>query len=216
MSTGTYKKYAAGQAEKDSERKVIEPLTKKERYNVKAAMVFKHHNVWEIVVNKTAAIKIASDGRKGCVDEQILVDLMEREKCVDYSVQLRWDDVNNRDCLTVIHGRRTANDKYRWLIKKWASLAEAHRDVETVDGHIVRLFCVAIMSRKKRLIKTNYAQQLLKIQSVTIEAVPSEGSRRTSTALSSASRTRRCHGTLTRCARGSSCSKTSLSGKTRS
>ena len=45
MSTGKYKKYAAGQAEKDSERKAIEPLTKKERRNVKAARIFKHSDV---------------------------------------------------------------------------------------------------------------------------------------------------------------------------
>ena len=44
MSTGKHKKYAAGQAEKDSERKVAEPFSTKERRNVKAK-IHKHRDV---------------------------------------------------------------------------------------------------------------------------------------------------------------------------
>ena len=200
---------SARQAKKGSKSNVIECLLMKERHNDKASMMnFRRRGVGQTVINKTDVTKIAGDRRKGCVDEQILVDLMEKEKCVTYSVQPRLDDVNNRDRLTVIHGRAMANDKYRWLIKKWASLAKAHGDAKRDDAHKNETFYIG-KSLKIWLIKTSNAQQLQKIQNVTIEAVPSEGSRMTSTALSSASRTRRCRGTSTRGVRGSSSSRTS-------
>ena len=78
---------------------------------------------------------------------------MESEKCATNSVKLRCEDVNNRDCLTVIHTMRLTNDTYRSLIKSWASLAEAHEDVKTADGHMVRMFCVAMTSLKMSQIK---------------------------------------------------------------
>ena len=45
MTTGTIKMDNAGQAEKGSKRVVIEPLTRKERYNVKAEMILKRRDV---------------------------------------------------------------------------------------------------------------------------------------------------------------------------
>ena len=206
----------ARQAKKGSKGNVIECLLMKERHNDKASMMnFRRRGVGQTVINKTDVTKIAGDRRKGCVVEQSLADLMENEKYVNYNVKLRCEDVNSRDCLMVFHMMRLTNDKYRTLAKKRASLVEAHADVKTADGHKNKEFYIG-KSRKKRLIKkTNYAQQLLKIQSVTIEAVSSEADRRTSTALPSASRTRRCRGTPTRGVRWSFRSRTSPSGKTR-
>ena len=59
MTTGKHKKYAAGQAEKDSERKVAEPFSTKERRNVKAK-IHKHRDVREIGVNKMAGTEIGA------------------------------------------------------------------------------------------------------------------------------------------------------------
>ena len=177
MATGKNKKYKAGQVKKGSKRKVIEPFSKKEWYNVKAPKIFKHRDVGQIVINKTAGTKIASEGLKGRVVEQSLADLMESEKYVNYNVKLRCEDVNNRDCLMVFHGMRLTNDKYRSLIKKWASLVEAHADVKTADGHLIRMFCIAMTSRKKGQIKkTSYAQQLQKkkIRNVMIKTMTQE------------------------------------------
>ena len=72
---------------------------------------------------------------------------MESEKHVTFSVK-RCEGVNNCDCLPVIHRRRLENDAYRSLIKRWASLAEGHVDVKTADGHLIRISCIAMASRK--------------------------------------------------------------------
>ena len=96
------------------------------------AKILKHRNVGK-TNNKMAMIKVASDGRKGLVVESTLVDLMESEKCVTFSVKLTCDDIHNRDCLKAFHGMRLANDTYRSPIKRWASLVEAHADVKR-DG----------------------------------------------------------------------------------
>ena len=128
-------------------------------------MVFKHRDVVEIVINRMVSTKVASGGH---VVEQSVADPMESDKCVTYSLKLRCDDINNRDCLTVIHGRAMANDKYRWLIKKWASLAKAHGDAKRADAHKNETFYIG-KSLKIWLIKTSNAQQLQKIRNIMTE-----------------------------------------------
>ena len=70
--------YNAGQAEKDSKRVVIEPLTRKERYNAKAAMTLKRRDVMRNVINKTAGTKSEGECRSGHVTERSLAVPMER------------------------------------------------------------------------------------------------------------------------------------------
>ena len=143
----------ARQARKGSKIKVVEPNSKKERCNVKAPMVFKHRDVVEIVINRMVSTKVASDGHVGHVVEPSVADPMESDKCVTYSLKLRCDDINNRDCLPVIHWMRLTNDKNQTLIKKWASLADSHADDKTADGHMVWMFFVAMTSLKMSQIK---------------------------------------------------------------
>ena len=65
---------------KDSKREVVEPFSKKERRNVKAAGIFKHRDVGEIVVNKTAGTKTVVQFRNARVVEQSIADPMENVK----------------------------------------------------------------------------------------------------------------------------------------
>ena len=105
--------------------------------------------------------KDVGEGHKGHIVEQSPVDLTEMEKRVNCSLKLWCEGINSRDCLRVFHRMRLTNDKCQTLSKKWASLADAHEDVKTADGNIIRLFCVATASRKKaRNKKTDNAQQL--------------------------------------------------------
>merc|ERR1712048_1040707 len=53
------------------------------------------------------------------------------------------------------------------LLKKWYSLIEAHVDVKTTDGYLVRMFAIAFTKRRQDQVKTNcYAQsaQIRKIR----------------------------------------------------
>ena len=164
-----------------SRRKVVEPFSKKEWYNVKAPKIFKKRDVGQIVINKSAGTKIASEGLKGRVVEQSLADLLEHERYVNYNVKLRCEDVNGRDCLMVFHGMRLTNDKLRSLVKKWATLIETYTDVKTTDGHLIRLFCIGMTARKKNQIKkTSYAKhiQKKKIRAVMQKTMAQEAAKR--------------------------------------
>ena len=113
--------------------------------------------------------KFAGDGRKVRVVGQSLVDLMEREKCVTFNDKLRCEGINNRDYLPVFDGMRLRIDTSRTLGKRRSSLAEAHADVKTADGNLVRVFCVAMTSRKNCQIKKTSNTTAAEARNVMIE-----------------------------------------------
>merc|ERR1711953_728907 len=68
-------------------------------------------------------------------------------------------------------------DKQMSLIRKWSTLIEAHVDVKTTDGYLVRLFVLAFTKRRPDQVKTNcYAQsaQIRKIRAKMVEIMSNE------------------------------------------
>merc|ERR1719311_1901608 len=68
-------------------------------------------------------------------------------------------------------------DKQCSLIRKWSTLIEAHADVKTTDGYMVRLFVIAFTKRRSDQVKTNcYAQtaQIRKIRKKMMEILADE------------------------------------------
>jgi len=68
-------------------------------------------------------------------------------------------------------------DKQCSLIKKWGSLLEAHVDVKTTDGFLVRLFVIAFTKRRPDQVSTNcYAQtaQIKKIRKRMCDIIAAE------------------------------------------
>jgi len=50
-------------------------------------------------------------------------------------------------------------DKIRSLVRKWQSLIEAHVDVKTTDGYVLRMFCIGFTKKRTgHTSKTCYAQ----------------------------------------------------------
>merc|ERR1711916_66275 len=92
------------------------------------------------------------------VFEVSLADLNQDES--NYrKIKLCCEEIQGRELLCNFHGMDLTTDKLRGLVKKWRSLIEAHVDVKTTDGYVLRMFCIGFTQRRQNQIrKTSYAQ----------------------------------------------------------
>merc|ERR1719278_415881 len=74
MAVGKNKGLKIG-GKKGAKKKVVDPFTRKDWYDIKAPSLFKVRQVGKTLVNRTAGTKIASEGLKGRVFEVSLADL---------------------------------------------------------------------------------------------------------------------------------------------
>ena len=58
-------------------------------------------------------------------------------------VRLAIEDVEGKTCRTSFHGLSMTRDKLCQCIRKWQTLIEAHCEVKTNDGYLLRLFLIA-------------------------------------------------------------------------
>jgi len=162
MAVGKNKKLKSGK--KLGRKGAKDPFLRKEWYDVIAPNNFQKRKVCATCVNKTIGLKIASDALKGRVFETNLADLENNEELAYRKMKFRVDEVDGRRCLADFHGMDLTNDRLRSLVRKWQSLIEAHVDVKTLDGYIVRMFCIAFTAKQDNAVRhkghplTTYAQ----------------------------------------------------------
>merc|ERR1712029_915016 len=146
---------------KGVKKKIIDPFTRKNWYDIKAPSIFTNRQVGKTLVNRAQGTKIASEGLKGRVFECSLADL-QGEKDAERSyrkVKLLIEEIQGKNCLTSFHGMNLTTDKLRSMVKKWQTLIEGNVDVKTTDGYMLRVFCIGF-TRKQDMStkKTCYAQ----------------------------------------------------------
>merc|ERR1712216_567906 len=125
MAVGKNKRLSKGK--KGKGKKVVDPFTKKEWYDIKAPSNFTVRACGKTPVTRTTGTKIASE-------------------------------VLGKYCLTQFHGMEFTTDKLRSMVRKWQTLIEAHVDVKTTDGYVLRLFCIGFTKKRmNQLKKTCYA-----------------------------------------------------------
>jgi ribosomal protein S3AE len=66
-------------SKKGSKKKIIDPFTRKDWYDIKAPSIFKVRDVGKTLVNRTMGTRLASDGLKGRVYECSLADLQNEQ-----------------------------------------------------------------------------------------------------------------------------------------
>ena len=71
-----------------AKKKVVDPFSKKDWYDVKVSAMFNIRNIGKTLVMRTQETKIASDGLKGRVFEVSLADLQNDEVALGNSSQL--------------------------------------------------------------------------------------------------------------------------------
>merc|ERR1712170_92795 len=157
MAVGKNKRLSKG-GKKGSKKKIIDPFTKKDWYDVKAPSMFNIRQIGKTLVTRTQGTKIASDGLKGRVFEVSMADLQDDEVAFR-KFRLIAEEVQGRNVLTNFHGMDLTTDKLRSMVKKWQTLIEANVAVKTTDGYLLRLFCIGFTNKRQNQIKkTFYAQ----------------------------------------------------------
>ncbi|XP_072649762.1 small ribosomal subunit protein eS1-like [Canis lupus baileyi] len=142
---------------KGAKKKVVDPFSKKDCYGVKVPTMFNTRNIGKTLVTRTQGTKIASDGLKGHVFEVSLADL--QNEVAFRKFKLITEDVQGKNCLTNFHGMDPTRDKMCSMVKKWQTMIEAHVDVKTTDGYLLRLFCFGFTKKRNNQVwKTSYAQ----------------------------------------------------------
>merc|ERR1712025_1103829 len=156
MAVGKNKRLSKGK--KGQKKKIVDPFSKKDWYEVKAPSNFNVRNIGKTPVSRTVGTKIASDGLKGRVFEMAQADLNQDEVSFR-KFKLICEDIQGKNCMTNFHGMTMTTDKLRSLIKKWQTCIEAHIDVRTTDGYLLRVFAIGFTRRRPNMIKkTAYAK----------------------------------------------------------
>ena len=73
---------------KGAKKKVVDPFTRKDWYDIKAPSMFKVRDVGKTLVNRTQGTKLASDGLKTRVYEVSLADLQNEPVSVALFAQI--------------------------------------------------------------------------------------------------------------------------------
>jgi small subunit ribosomal protein S3Ae len=135
-------------SKKGGKKKVVNPFSKKDWYDVKAPAQFATRQIGKTPVTRTTGTKIASDGLRGRVFETSLGDLNNNEDSFR-KFRLIIEETQGKTCLTNFHGMDTTTDKLRSMIKKKQSTIEAFSDVKTSDGYTLRVFAIAFTTFNK-------------------------------------------------------------------
>nr|KAF6350000.1 ribosomal protein S3A [Myotis myotis] len=117
MAVGKNKRLTKG-GKKGAKKKVVDPFSKKDWYDVKAPAMFNIRNIGKTLVTRTQGTKIASDGLKGRVFEVSLADL-QNDEVAFRKFKLITEDVQGKNCLTNFHGMDLTRDKMCSMVKKW-------------------------------------------------------------------------------------------------
>ncbi|KAI8068387.1 40S ribosomal protein S1 [Gongronella butleri] len=157
MAVGKNKRLSKGK--KGLKKKVVDPFTRKDWYDIKAPSMFDVRQVGKTLVNRTQGLRNANDSLNGRVVEVSLGELSKDESRAFRKIQLKVDEVQGKSLLTNFYGMDMTSDKLRSMVKKWQTTIEAFVDVKTTDGYLVRLFVIAFTSRRRNQVKkTSYAQ----------------------------------------------------------
>merc|ERR1711887_242740 len=140
---------------KGSKKKIVDPFTRKDWYDVKSPALFTNRNIGKTLVNRTQGTKIASEGLKGRVFEVSLADL-QNEVDAERSFRkfrLIAEEVQGKNVLCNFHGFDLTTDKLRSMVKKWQTCIEANVDVKTTDGYFLRVFCIGFTEKQHSQVK---------------------------------------------------------------
>merc|ERR1711865_495021 len=151
MAVGKNKRLTKGK--KGSKKKIVDPFASKDWYDIKAPSLFSNPICGKTLVTRSKGTKIAADQLKGRVLEVSLGDLNKNEDDAYRKMRLRVEEVKDKQVLCNFWGMDFTTNKLRSLVRKWQSLIEANVDVKTVDGYVLRCFCIGFTKKRPSQIR---------------------------------------------------------------
>ena len=132
---------------------------KKEWYNVHVPTVFDVRTPTITPCNRTAGQKQSADSLKGHVFEISLADLnRDSNEQAWRKMKVQVEEVKGFDCYTNFYGMDITRDKLCTIVKKWHTTIEAFVQCKTIDGYLLRMFCIGFTKRTSRQVSaTCYA-----------------------------------------------------------
>ena len=109
MAVGKNKHLTKG-GKRGAKKKVVDPFSKKDWFDVKAPAVFNIRNMGKTLVMRTQEMKITLGDLKGHVFEVSLTDL-QNDEVTFRKFKLITEDVQVKNCLTNFHGMDLTHDK---------------------------------------------------------------------------------------------------------
>lgn len=173
MAVGKNKRLTS-KSKKGGKKKVVDPFTKKDWYDVKAPSMFKIRQVGKTLVTKTIGNKVAADGLKHRVYDINQEDLQGFDGNNFRKFRLVCEDVQGKNCILNFHGMTLTWEKHCQMTKKKHTLISAHVDVKTTDNFHLRVFVTGITAKDPKQVKgTTYAQshQVKAIRKVMVDTM---------------------------------------------
>lgn len=138
--------------------------------------MFTNRTCARTLITRTQGTKIASEGLKGRVIQLSLGDLNDKTQDIFRKFKLQVEDVQGRYCLTNFHGMDLTRDKLCGMVLKWQSTIEAHVDVKTTDGYMLRFFVIAFTKKQEDQKSHAYAKttRIKKLRAKIVEVVQRE------------------------------------------
>jgi len=164
MAVGKNKRLSKG-GKKGVKKKVVDPFSRKDWYEIKAPAVFSTRNIGKTLCTRTMGTRIASDALKGRVFEIHQSELSPKTNAAGANEDVSFrkfklicEEVYGNQLLTNFHGMSLTRDKLCSIVKKWRTLIEVHCDVRTTDGFTLRFFCIAFTKESNPSQKQAYAK----------------------------------------------------------
>ena len=105
-------------------------------------------NCWLIIFSR---LENSADSLKGRVFEVSLADLNRDSNDQAWrKMKVQIEEVKGYDCYTNFYGMDVTKDKLCTLVKKWHTLIEAFVQTKTLDGYLLRIFCIGFTKRTSK------------------------------------------------------------------
>lgn len=91
--------------------------------------------------------------------EVSLADLNRDNNEAWRKMKVQIEEVKGFDCYTNFYGMDITRDKLCTIVKKWHTTVEAFVQTKTIDGYLLRMFCIGFTKRTSRQVRaTCYAK----------------------------------------------------------